>query len=346
MSNRNLIGALAALALLGVLCVCGLGAFLIMGSGGLAPIQSAFGGQSEDGTVPVPQVGPTATRVPAQPLTLPSDSLAVVRAEEEVVGRVYEIVIPSVVNVSISGESNSLFGDLGQGSGWVWDADGHIVTNNHVVANAQTVIVTFHDGTQRTAEVIGTDTNSDLAVIRVNDLPENAPPLVPGSSADLRVGQRVIAIGNPFGFEGTLTLGVVSATERAVPLTTQPTESGGFYNISNLIQTDAAINPGNSGGPLLDVEGRVVGVNSMIYSQAGTNSGVGFAIPVDKVKAVVPQADRHRFLRDPLPRGFLADPVADPRPGRRAGAAKCRSWGAGNRGGARWPCRSGGAARQ
>ena len=290
MNSRSIFGALAALMLLGLLCVCGLGAFVLINRSELAALPGSLEGQMQTvGTATPVALGaqPTPVGASAQPQALPSDALAIVRAEEAVLNQVYETIAPSVVNISISGASNSLIGELGEGSGWLWDLEGHIVTNNHVVANAQTVIVTFSDGTESRAEVVGTDPDSDLAVIRVESLPDGLMPLAPGISSELRVGQRVIAIGNPFGFEGTLTLGVVSATERTVPGVV--TESGDQFSLPNLIQTDAAINPGNSGGPLLDIEGRVVGVNSLIYSEnARSNSGVGFAVPVDKVKAVVP----------------------------------------------------------
>jgi 2-alkenal reductase len=233
--------------------------------------------------------GLVATPAPRTPVELPADVVAVVRAEEEVLNQVYQLVAPSVVNISVSGATDSLFGDLGEGSGWLWDEQGHIVTNNHVVEQAETVIVTFFDGTQSTAEVIGTNVDSDLAVIRVENMPDGLQPLVPGTSSDLRVGQRVIAIGNPFGFEGTMTYGIVSAKERAIPGMLPAPDGEGFYSLPNLVQTDAAINPGNSGGPLLDIEGRVIGVNTLIFSQnLNANSGVGFAVPIDKVTAVVP----------------------------------------------------------
>ncbi|MDQ4075020.1 MAG: trypsin-like peptidase domain-containing protein [Chloroflexota bacterium] len=294
MSDRSIIGGIAAILLLGLLCVCALGTFFVVGRGELAELGAVFAIQPRQENGPAPSTAvqverePVPTRVVREPIPLPEDSLSIVRAEEEVLAQVYENSVPSVVNISISGQTNSLIGLQGEGSGFLWDTEGHIVTNDHVVANAQTVIVTFYDGTQRTAEVVGTDPDSDLAVIRVEEMPEGVRPLVPGDSSALRVGQRVIAIGNPFGFEGTMTLGVVSATERTVP--GRMTEAGGVFNLTNLVQTDAAINPGNSGGPLLDIEGRVVGINNMIFSRNGAvNSGVGFAVPVDKVKVVVPQ---------------------------------------------------------
>lgn len=174
----------------------------------------------------------------------------------------------------------------GQGSGWIYDEDGHIVTNNHVVDGADDVTVTFYDGTWATAEVVATDPQADLAVLKVTP-PDSFPwrALSLASTDDLRVGHSVIAIGNPYGYAGTMTTGIVSALGRSFP-----TEelSGSSYTLPDIIQTDAAINPGNSGGPLLNLNGEVVGVNFAIESSTRTNSGVGFAIPVSVIERVVP----------------------------------------------------------
>jgi 2-alkenal reductase len=170
----------------------------------------------------------------------------------------------------------------GQGSGFVWDTDGHIVTNNHVVAAADRVLVTFHDDTAVEAEVMGADLDSDLAVLRVDPASTRLRPVTLGDSDGLKVGQRAAAIGNPFGQAGTMTQGIISALGR----TFRPGES--LYAIPEMIQTDAAINPGNSGGPLLDWEGHVVGVNNLIFSNTGVSAGVGFAVPINIVKQVVP----------------------------------------------------------
>ncbi len=152
---------------------------------------------------------------------------------------------------------------------------------------ADTIWVTFSDGTLREAKVLGTDPYSDLAVLLVEDLPPGAVPLELGDSDTLQVGQRVIAIGNPFGLQGTMTVGVVSALGRVLPTVT--TATGGSFSNPEIIQTDAAINPGNSGGPLLDSQGRVVGVNTAIRTTTGGNMGVGFAVPVNTVKRIVPR---------------------------------------------------------
>jgi S1-C subfamily serine protease len=170
----------------------------------------------------------------------------------------------------------------GTGSGFVWDSRGHIVTNRHVVAGASAARVRLSDGRDLDASLVGVSGAHDLAVLKV-DLSAMPQALPLGSSADLRVGQSTYAIGNPFGLDWTLTTGIVSALDRSLP------SEDGRSLIEHLIQTDAAINPGNSGGPLLDSAGRLIGVNTVIYSPSGASAGVGFAIPVDTVNRVVPQ---------------------------------------------------------
>jgi len=170
----------------------------------------------------------------------------------------------------------------GTGSGFVWDSRGHIVTNRHVVAGASAARVRLSDGRDLDASLVGVSGAHDLAVLKV-DLSAMPQALPLGSSADLRVGQSTFAIGNPFGLDWTLTTGIVSALDRSLP------SEDGRSLIEHLIQTDAAINPGNSGGPLLDSAGRLIGVNTVIYSPSGASAGVGFAIPVDTVNRVVPQ---------------------------------------------------------
>ncbi|WP_223877704.1 S1C family serine protease [Histidinibacterium aquaticum] len=169
----------------------------------------------------------------------------------------------------------------GSGSGFLWDDRGHIVTNDHVVGGRSTATVALADGRSVEARLVGRDAAHDLAVLRIRaeDLPE---PLQVGRSRDLEVGQGVLAIGNPFGLDWTLTTGIVSALDRELPSRTGRT-------IRGLIQTDAAINPGNSGGPLLDSAGRLIGVNTAIYSPSGASAGIGFAVPVGTVRRVVPQ---------------------------------------------------------
>jgi S1-C subfamily serine protease len=182
----------------------------------------------------------------------------------------------------------------GSGSGFVWDDRGHIVTNNHVVSGAAAAQVRLSDGRDADARLVGVSPAHDLAVIRI-EVDKSPPPLPIGSSQDLRVGQTALAIGNPFGLDWTLTTGVVSALDRSLP-----TEDGRGL-IEHLIQTDAAVNPGNSGGPLLDSAGRLIGVNTMIFSPSGASAGVGFAIPVDTVNRVVPQLiARGTYIRPTL----------------------------------------------
>ncbi|MBM4464778.1 MAG: PDZ domain-containing protein [Chloroflexi bacterium] len=214
----------------------------------------------------------------ATPTPLPGDPLALAYAEEQLLIELYERVSPSVVYIAST--TAGLTGGSA-GSGFVWDTDGHIVTNNHVVESARRILVTFADGITAEAELVGADADSDLAVIKVDAPASRLHPVQLGDSDALRVGQRAIAIGNPFGFEQTMTTGIVSGLGRVVR------QQSGF-SLPQLIQTDAAINPGNSGGPLLDSHGRVIGVTTLIYSNSGTNAGVGFAVPVNTVKRVVP----------------------------------------------------------
>jgi 2-alkenal reductase len=178
------------------------------------------------------------------------------------------------------------------GTGFVWDAAGHIVTNAHVVANAGSVAVRLSTGDVIDAEIVGRAPNYDLAVLRIAAGPRLPAALLIGSSSDLRVGQSTFAIGNPFGLDQTLTTGVISALNRQLPTT-------GGREISEVVQTDAAINPGNSGGPLLDSAARVVGVNTAIFSPSGANAGIGFAIPIDVVNRVVPELIRNGRVPTP-----------------------------------------------
>jgi S1-C subfamily serine protease len=210
--------------------------------------------------------------------SLLDDPLALAYAEEQLLTGLYERVSPSVVYIAIT--TSGLTGS-GSGSGFVWDTEGHIVTNNHVIESARRIEVRFADDTTAEAELVGRDPDNDLAVIKVDVPASRLHPVELGDSDALRVGQWAIAIGNPFGFEQTMTTGIVSALGRVVR------QQSGF-SLPQLIQTDAAINPGNSGGPLLDSHGRVIGVTTLIYSNSGTNAGVGFAVPVSIVKRVVP----------------------------------------------------------
>ena len=211
---------------------------------------------------------------------------------------IFDHVSPSVVQVvGMAGtgnpfQSNGQESEVQSGTGFVWDGAGHIVTNNHVVQGASELAVRLASGEVDKGSVVGTAPNYDLAVIRVEGATRLPPPIAVGTSADLKVGQAAFAIGNPFGLDQSLTTGVISALKRRLP-----TSSG--REIANVIQTDAAINPGNSGGPLLDSSGRLIGVNTAIYSPSGSNAGIGFAIPVDVVNRVVPELIRNGRVPTP-----------------------------------------------
>jgi S1-C subfamily serine protease len=232
-----------------------------------------------------PSPTPTAIVIVLTPTPLPPEALRAVDVEEQLVTSVYERASPAVVNITSRILRRSFFFGVipeeGTGSGFVIDREGHIVTNYHVVRDAQDVVVTLPDQTMVPAEIVGTDPYNDLAVLKIDVPPESLHTVQLGSSSDLRVGQRVIAIGNPFGLERTLTTGVISALGRII-------EGEDGRPLGQMIQTDAAINPGNSGGPLLDSRGLVIGVNTAIKSPSGGSVGIGFAVPVDTVKRVVP----------------------------------------------------------
>lgn len=223
--------------------------------------------------------------VVATPTPPSEEVIAKAEAEDALLTHIYQQTSPAVVYIRVFVEDQDALVFLGSGSGFVIDTDGRIVTNNHVVEEADIVKITFSDGSVSDAQILGRDPYSDLAVIEADTLPVGLAPLTFGDSSALQVGERVIAIGNPFGLEGTMTTGIVSAVGRT--LAAQSTGAGTF-SIPEIVQTDAAINPGNSGGPLLDSEGKVVGVNTAIRSLTGTNSGVGFAVPIDVVKRIVP----------------------------------------------------------
>lgn len=231
---------------------------------------------------------PTATPVVvvATPTPLPPEVLQAADAEEQIVISVYERVSPSVVHITSRTQVFDFFrGPVpreGTGSGFVLDTQGRIVTNYHVIADAEEVEVVLADGTAASARVIGADAYYDLAVLQIDIDPSHLRPVELGSSSELRVGQRVIAIGNPFGLDRTLTTGVISALGRTIERESGPA-------LGEAIQTDAAINPGNSGGPLLDSRGRVIGINTAIQSPTGASVGIGFAVPVDIIKRVVPE---------------------------------------------------------
>jgi len=245
---------------------------------------------------------PTAVPFTPTPVATPTVSgvspaaLAAFDAAEQVVIHVYETVGPAVVNITSRTYTYDFFFNLvpqeGTGSGFVYDDQGHIVTNYHVVEGAKEIEVALADGTKVAGKVVGADPSNDLAVIAVDVPAEKLHPVTLGDSSILRVGQRVIAIGNPFGLERTLTTGVVSSLGRII-------QSPDNRFIGEIIQTDAAINPGNSGGPLLDSRGRVIGVNTQILSPSRASAGIGFAIPVNTVKRVVPELIAKGYYRHP-----------------------------------------------
>jgi len=209
------------------------------------------------------------------PTPVPPSTLSQLDVESQILTEVYRKVNPSVVNIRT---------DQAEGSGFVWDTAGHIVTNDHVVQGARDVLVTFADGVSLPATVIGEDPDSDLAVVEVDPRLHELRPVELGDVDEVDVGDRAIAIGNPFGLEGTLTEGIISAKGRSIPALTS-------FAIPEALQTDAAINPGNSGGPLLDSQGQVIGVNAQIETGSflvQANTGIGFAIPVNIAKRVVP----------------------------------------------------------
>lgn len=247
-------------------------------------------------------IPPTAEMAPPQSAAI-TEAQGIVEAFETVIGSVHAQVLPSVANIVVvdrleTGSNlppwlappspnerqrpeDDFFFRNGQGSGFVWDSEGHIITNEHVVADAHSIKVVFSDGREADAEVIGKDADSDIAVLKVDIDADLLNPVTLGDSSAVKVGQIAIAIGNPFGHEFTTTTGIVSAIGRTI-------RGGTLYSVPNVIQTDAPINPGNSGGPLLDRQGRVIGINAQIATRTGSNSGVGFAIPINTAKQVVP----------------------------------------------------------
>jgi S1-C subfamily serine protease len=219
---------------------------------------------------------------------------------------VFRAASPSTVHITTLETARDLFSlnvfqvPRGTGSGFVWDERGHIVTNFHVIQGASGARVTLADQSEWKAELVGIFPDRDLAVLRIAAPRDKLKPIPIGTSRDLQVGQKVYAIGNPFGLDQTLTTGIVSALNREIESVTQ-------RKIRGVIQTDAAINPGNSGGPLLDSAGRLIGVNTAIYSPTGASAGIGFAIPVDEVNRVVPRLIRDgRIVRPAL--GIQAAP--------------------------------------
>ncbi|MGH2995761.1 MAG: S1C family serine protease [Gaiellaceae bacterium] len=250
-----------------------------LAGGGVGAVTSATLGTKETVTTVVRE---TASTDDAAPAAATGDALSV--------GEIYRRAAGAVVEITVTSEGSSSPDPFGgqsptqraQGSGFVYDEEGHVVTNQHVVEDATSIQVTFSDGSSYDARVVGTDPSTDLAVLEVDAPARLLEPLPLGDSGDLQVGDAVIAIGSPFGLEETVTSGIVSAVHRRIT-------SPNGYAIANSIQTDAAINHGNSGGPLLNTSGEVVGVNAQIESDSGGNDGIGFAIPSNTVSSVVSQ---------------------------------------------------------
>ena len=280
---------------LGVIAIVAIMALSLFSAGGTVPAFAA----------PVSQANATATptsgAVISPPVNVQTGALAQFQSQ---LVQLYEQVSPSVVSINILGTPSSASGfpqgqgqsqgqsqgqqgdivPLGAGSGVVWDNQGNIVTNNHVVESAQQLEVIFNDGTSASATVVGTDPSSDLAVIRVNDAVAQLHPINLGFMDNVQVGDLTVAMGNPFGLQGSMSLGIVSALGRSLPVGSGQSS----YTIPSIIQTDAPINPGNSGGALVNISGELIGIPSAIESTSGSGSGVGFAIPISIVKRVVP----------------------------------------------------------
>jgi|SRR5688572_6732006 len=253
--------------------------------------------QCKPDQVAASQLKPTEEPVESA-VSRPIDSVRVISNSEEVTISLFEEAAPSVVYITTTTVRQDYWSTnlyeipAGTGSGFIWDDEGHIVTNFHVIRDAYKAKVTLSDQTTWDAEIIGREPRKDLAVLKI-DSKANLKPIRIGTSHDLRVGQSVLAIGNPFGLDQTLTTGIISALGREI-------ESVAQVPIRDVIQTDAAINPGNSGGPLLDISGRLIGVNTAIYSPSGAYAGIGFSVPVDVVNWVVPDLIKYGAVKRPV----------------------------------------------
>jgi S1-C subfamily serine protease len=236
---------------------------------------------------PVAGVGPAPNHAPYELPTvprvdIPREVLDRVDADEQINIRVYDASNQGVVNITTA-SVGGVFGEeinRGGGSGFVIDHQGHVLTNYHVISGAEALEVTLFDGSTSPAEIVGSDPNNDVAIVRVEAPREKLYPLPLGDSKDLSVGQKVLALGNPFGLERTLTTGIISSLDRSI-------KSKNNRVIKGIIQTDAAINPGNSGGPLLNTRGEVIGMNTAILSSVGQSAGIGFAVPINSIKRIL-----------------------------------------------------------
>jgi serine protease Do len=285
--------------------------FSVLVLAGCSTASLALGPASLVAAKSAPAAQTTAVPTTAAPAASAATSIVSgnLSAFESTLEQIYAQVSPSVVNIEVVLNTTATttnqggngrrgvnpFGNLPQagpqtalGSGFVWSTDGYIVTNNHVVDGASNITVTFADGTAVTAKLVGHDPNADLAVIKVDVPASELHPVQMGDSTQVKVGQLAIAIGNPFGLQGTMTEGIISGLERTLPVGSGTAATGARYSIPDIIQTDASINPGNSGGVLVDDQGRVVGVTAAIESPVQSNAGVGFVIPSAIVQKVVP----------------------------------------------------------
>jgi S1-C subfamily serine protease len=310
-----------------ILCVLSglLGGFVSLGlrTPALSDSQSA----AQDASPWQPAV--TAQPVAVQPVV--AETGKALTPDERVNIFVYQQTNQSVVNINTEAVSGNLFlmetVSKGQGSGIVIDRAGHVLTNFHVVEGARQISVTLFDHKQYAAKLIGADPDTDIAVLKIDAPVDSLHPVAFGSSANLLVGQRVFAIGNPFGFERTLSTGIVSSLDRSLP------SRRGGRSLKSIIQIDAAINPGNSGGPLLDSQARMIGMNTAIASRTGESVGVGFAIPVNTIGRVVPQLIQSGRVRRPesgiarvvqTERGLVIASLAPKGPAERAGLQGAR----------------------
>ncbi len=273
---------------LGILLLAALACSLSTVSDNSSAVVESIQGQISEPTSTPALVENTGFGETEQPVPEKSQVLqaGMLELEERLID-LYELVNPSVVHILVYTSRQDPF-PLGSGSGFIFDSKGHVVTNNHVVQGGDEFEVIFSDGSRRRAEVIGHDVDSDLAVMEVDSLPGSFPAVKLGDSDSLQVGQLVIAIGNPFGEQGSMSMGIVSGLGRSLESQRESATVQGRYSLPEVVQTDAPINPGNSGGPLINLNGEVVGVNSAIRSTTGVNSGVGFSIPVNAIRRIVP----------------------------------------------------------
>ncbi len=263
----------------------------------LALVMLWLGGRGVPANAPAPANPTEARPAPPEPPPIPPEVFARSEADEQINIHVYQEDNRGVVNITAAALGMGLFSEdvsSSTGSGFVLDREGHILTNYHVVADGQALQVTLFDGSTHEAKIVGADPNNDVAVVRINVPADLLTPLPLGDSAALLVGQKVLALGNPFGLERTLTTGIISSLDRSMRA-----KNGRI--IKGIIQTDAAINPGNSGGPLLNTRGEVIGITTAILSQVGQSAGIGFAVPINGIKRILkPLIEHGRVIRADL----------------------------------------------